>query len=113
MARDDRSLVRQCIAGDRAAFDALYDRHAGRVLNLLRRLCGSDALAEDLTQETFLAAYLSLATWRGQGKFGTWLCGIACRQNAHHRQREAGHEPEELSDALEKPMPAVLDDLRC
>jgi RNA polymerase sigma-70 factor, ECF subfamily len=103
MLNDDRHLVRRCLEGERRAFDALYDRHAGRVFHLLRRLTASDAEAEDLTQETFLAAYRALGSWRGEGAFGTWLCGIAFRLYANARRRA---RPEELLPDDETGLPA-------
>jgi RNA polymerase sigma-70 factor, ECF subfamily len=87
MRNDDRDLVRRCLAGEQRAFDTLYDRHAGRVFHLLRRLTANEAEAEDLAQETFLTAYRSLASWRGEGAFGTWLCGIGVRLYANARRR--------------------------
>jgi RNA polymerase sigma-70 factor (ECF subfamily) len=101
MERSDRHLVRRCLAGERAAFDALYDRHAARVFHLLRRLTGNEAEAEDLAQDAFLAAYRALPSWRGEGAFGTWLCGIAVRLYTNARRRQAGREEEPLSDELE------------
>ena len=105
MQVDERHLVRRCLAGERAAFDPLFDRHAPRVFHLLRRLTGSEAEAEDLTQETFLAAFRSLASWRGEGAFGTWLCGIAFRlyTNAQRRRPRVDAEPlsEEIAAAMD------------
>jgi RNA polymerase sigma-70 factor, ECF subfamily len=96
MQSDDRHLVRRCLAGEQRAFDTLYDRHAGRVFHLLRRLTANEAEAEDLAQETFLTAYRSLASWRGEGAFGTWLCGIAVRLYANAYRR--AHPATELLD---------------
>jgi RNA polymerase sigma-70 factor (ECF subfamily) len=107
MTQDDRQLVRRSRAGDRSAFGALYDRHAARVFHLLRRLTGNVAEAEDLTQETFLAAYGALDSWRGEGAFATWLCGIAFRQYAGHRRRQARQETESLDD---EPMLLIAPD---
>jgi RNA polymerase sigma-70 factor (ECF subfamily) len=105
MDKEDRRLVSRAAAGDQAAFGALYDRHAGRVYHLLRRLSGNDAEAEDLTQETFLAAYRSLSVWRGEGALGTWLCGIAVRLQANAYRQRAARETECLTDDLEVPDP--------
>jgi RNA polymerase sigma-70 factor (ECF subfamily) len=101
MRNDDRHLVRRCLAGERSAFDALYDRHAARVYHLLRRLVGSATEAEDLTQETFLTAYRALRSWRGESAFGTWLCGIAYRLCAKSHGRRAREETEPLDDAAD------------
>lgn len=89
----DRWLVHRARAGDRRSFEKLYDRHVVRIFNLLRRLTGDAALTEDLTQETFLAAYGSLEAWRGQGAFTSWLCGIAIRLYRQHRRRARDDEP--------------------
>src|SRR5258708_34659488 len=71
----DGLLARRSLQGDRSAFIHLHRRHARRVFNLLRRLTGSTETAEDLAQETFLAAHRSLGNWRGESAFGTWICG--------------------------------------
>src|SRR5439155_15589910 len=59
--------------------------------------------AEDLTQETFLAALRSLAAWRGEGAFGTWLCGIAYRLFANRRRRDSGRETEPVDEEVSLP----------
>lgn len=96
-ALTDRSLVQRALIGDRAAFDMLYSRHGRRVLNLLVRLGCSRDVAEDLTQETFLAAFRGLEAWKGRGAFGTWLCGIACKQYANLARRQ-GRAAEHLAE---------------
>lgn len=103
MDPEDRRLVRRVVAGDQAAFGALYDRHAGRVYHLLRRLAGNETEAEDLTQETFLAAYHSLPNWRGEGALGSWLCGIAVRLQANAYRQRVGHETEYLNEESDIP----------
>jgi RNA polymerase sigma-70 factor (ECF subfamily) len=105
MRSDDRHLVRRCLAGDQAAFDRLYDRHAARVYHLLRRLTAHETEAEDLMQETFLAAYRSLGAWRGEGVFGTWLCGIAFRLYANARRRHSGRETAPLDEEIDQAAP--------
>jgi RNA polymerase sigma-70 factor (ECF subfamily) len=79
MPDHDHNLVQRCLQGDAAAFAGLYDRHALRVHRLLSRLTGNATRAEDLTQETFITAYRSLGTWRGEGAFASWLGGIGVR----------------------------------
>ena len=99
MPLPDFWLVQRARAGDKAAFGALYDRYGPRVYNLLRRLCADSPQAEDLTQGTFLAAYSSLAGWRGRGSLGSWLCGIAVRLYRNSR-RSQGPDQGELDETV-------------
>jgi RNA polymerase sigma-70 factor, ECF subfamily len=97
MHENDRTLAARCLVGEAAAFGTLYDAHAGRVFHLLRRLTGREAEAQDLTQETFLAALRGLGGWNGRGSLSTWLCGIACRLYLDAKRRGARH-PETALD---------------
>ena len=100
----DAQIVRKCLHGQPDAFGVLYDRHAGRLFRLLRQLTGDASEAEDLTQETFLAAHRSLGAWRGEGAFSTWLCGIAYRRCAvRRRDRPPDCEPLDLHPDLSMP----------
>jgi RNA polymerase sigma-70 factor (ECF subfamily) len=98
MLNTDQHLVRRTQRGDHAAFAMLYDRHSRCVFGMLCKLTGNATEAEDLTQETFLAAYHALGSWRGTGKLGTWLCGIAFRLYASQRRRNLGRETEPLEE---------------
>jgi RNA polymerase sigma-70 factor, ECF subfamily len=73
----DAQLVARTLAQDQAAFGQLIDRHASAIVNLSYRMVGNRAEAEDLAQETFLAAYRALSTFRADSKFSTWLYRIA------------------------------------
>ena len=77
--RDDLDVVRAVLAGDREAFRVLVDREAPAVVRACYRVLGDMHEAEDVAQETFVTAYRSLATWRGEGPFGAWLARIAVR----------------------------------
>ena len=74
---DDAQLVARSLAQDHEAFGQLIDRHASVIVNLGYRMVGNHAEAEDLAQETFLAAYKALSTFRANSKFSTWLYRIA------------------------------------
>ncbi|WP_197025956.1 RNA polymerase sigma factor [Nocardioides sp. URHA0020] len=84
---DPRSLRRQIRAGDEAAFAAMYAAHVDAVFTLAHRLTGSWSASEDVTSETFLAA------WRSRGVLADddrplrpWLLGIAARQSMNARR---------------------------
>ena len=70
---DIDDLVRRAQRGDRAAFTQLFRRHRSDVARLVFRMLGPTADAEDVVQEVFLQVHKSLAEFRGQAKFTTWL----------------------------------------
>jgi RNA polymerase sigma-70 factor, ECF subfamily len=64
----------------------LHDRHAPRVLAVVRRLAGDDATAEDWAQETWIRAFRALPEFRGDARFSTWLHRIAVNCALHGRR---------------------------
>ena len=74
---DEQHLLRGARAGDPAAERALYDAHVDRIYRLAYRLAGSDDLAQDFTQETFIRAFERLHDFRGESSLSTWLHSIA------------------------------------
>ncbi|MEQ1847507.1 MAG: sigma-70 family RNA polymerase sigma factor, partial [Nitrospira sp.] len=77
VAPDDAQLVARSLKQDHEAFGQLIDRHASIIMNLAYRMVGNRAEAEDLAQESFLAAFKALSTFRADSKFSTWLYRIA------------------------------------
>jgi RNA polymerase sigma-70 factor (ECF subfamily) len=77
---DDHALVRALRTGDRRAFDVLVERETGAVYRACLRVLGRPHDAEDVTQESFVAAYRAMATYRGEGSLRAWLLRIATRQ---------------------------------
>ena len=73
MHSDPTDLIRRAQQGDRAAFEALYHAHVGRVYALCLRLTADAVQAEERTQDAFVRAWERLATFRGESAFGTWL----------------------------------------
>ncbi|MEX2217807.1 MAG: sigma-70 family RNA polymerase sigma factor [Phycisphaerales bacterium] len=93
----EAQLVDAARRGDRAAFTRLYERF-GPVVHgvLLARVRPADA--DDLVQETFLAAWRRLDSLREDGAFGAWVCAIARHKAATSRRGPdpAGSLPEDL-----------------
>lgn len=83
----DRELVEEAARGSREAFDALVGRHQGSIVNLARAMTAAGADADDLAQESFVRAWRSLATFRFDSTFRTWLHGIAINVIRTHRDR--------------------------
>ncbi|MFO1402919.1 MAG: sigma-70 family RNA polymerase sigma factor [Steroidobacteraceae bacterium] len=63
--------------GDRRAFERLYRRHAPEVHGLCLRMTGRRDVAEDCTQEAFIAAWRALPRFEARSRFSTWMHRIA------------------------------------
>lgn len=74
---DEKRLVEQSSSGDREAFRGLVEQYQGRILRFVTQLVRSREDAEDIVQESFVKAYLSLDSFRGQSSFYTWIYRIA------------------------------------
>lgn len=87
---DDRLMIR-LQEGDRAAFDALVDRHQSDLFGFFVKNTRDPALAEDLTQETLLKVYNLSWDYLPLGKFRGWLFRIA-RNLLIDTVRRRGHD---------------------
>jgi RNA polymerase sigma-70 factor (ECF subfamily) len=81
-------LLRKVRAGDRNAAGTLVKTHYGSVYRFLWHLCGNTHEAEDLTQETFAAAWKSLDGFAGRASIKTWLHRIAYRKFVDRGRRQ-------------------------
>jgi len=78
-AAHDVELARRAALGERAAFGELVRRHSSAVRGLMRRLGADPALADDLAQDAFLAAFEQISEFRGDGTFQAWVKRIGAR----------------------------------
>lgn len=77
----DGELHRAALAGSGEAMAALYQRHGGLVYRFTLQMSRDAAVAEEITQEVFLALLTRIDRFdAGRGALSTWLCGIARRQ---------------------------------
>lgn len=106
----DAQLVARSLAQDHEAFGQLIDRHASAIINLAYRMVGNQAEAEDLAQETFLAAFKALPTFRADAKFSTWLYRIAsnkCKDWLRVKRPGQGQHDVDVDEQLD---PHVVED---
>jgi len=78
-------------------FEALFSENRDFIFKYLTKLCKNQALAEELTQETFFRAYINLSSLREEEKAPGWLCRIA--RNAFFASCSAGKKTEPLEEA--------------
>lgn len=96
----DAELVSQSLAGDRDAFGQIVARYQNLICSLAYSAMGSLGESEDLSQETFITAWLQLSKLAEPQKLRSWLCGIA-RNLIHDAFRRQGREPAHAAESLE------------
>lgn len=74
---EDRELFERWLKGDSKGFSQLYNKYKSRLFSFLLRMTGNKKLAEDLLQETFLAALRNSSQFDAERSFLSWLFGIA------------------------------------
>ena len=108
MHSDPTDLIHRAQQGDRAAFEALYRAHAGRVYALCLRLTADAAQAEERTQDAFVRAWERLATFRGESAFSSWLYRLTVNEVLLGRRAERRREQRVVTTDD----PAALERLR-
>jgi RNA polymerase sigma-70 factor (ECF subfamily) len=71
------SLVHRAQNGDRAAFEQIYRKNAGRVYAICLRISANAGRAQELTQDVFVRAWKMIGTFRGESAFSSWLYRLA------------------------------------
>jgi len=84
----DEALMLEFQRGSREAFAELFDRYHGPLYGFFRRRLASQERAEDLTQETFLAAVTELKKGKRVRQPSAWVYGIARHKLLDHYRRE-------------------------
>ena len=86
----DADMLQRLHGGDRTAMAELYDRYFDRLYSLVfNQVDRNRDIAEDIVQETFLAALKSAKGFKGRSSAYTWLCSIAYHKVADHYRRQS------------------------
>jgi len=86
----DRELVAKATSGLEGSFEELVRRYQRPISAYVYRMVGDYEAALDLTQEIFIKVYGSLARYRSEFKFSTWIYKIAHNCAVDHLRRSAG-----------------------
>ncbi len=90
---EDRQLLARLRAGDADAFDALVAKYHGRLRRLARMFVSTDASAEEVVQDTWVAVLDGLASFEERSALGTWISGILVNRAKTKGVREARMTP--------------------
>ncbi len=85
---DDAQLIEQALAGNQQAYRSLTERHKGAVFHVVFKIVRDRETANDLVQETFMKAFSSLASYRSEYRFSTWLYKIAANCSIDHLRKK-------------------------
>lgn len=88
----DGELVQTAVAGREASFEELVRRYQRPIASYVYRMVGDYDAALDLTQEVFIKVYNSLARYRSEFKFSTWIYKIAHNSAIDHLRRYSVRE---------------------
>lgn len=88
MERSDAELVRLTQEGEREAFRELVERYQRRILSVVTGMLHDREAALEVTQETFVKAFRSVESFKGESSFYTWLYRIAVNLAIDHKRRE-------------------------
>jgi RNA polymerase sigma-70 factor (ECF subfamily) len=97
----DEQLVERAIAGDGEAFGEVVRRWERKIYALAYGFTGSVEEARDASQETFVAAYRNLRSFRGEAKVSSWLHRIAVNQCISRRRRARVRAETAIDEAIE------------
>lgn len=112
---EEIKLLAQCaLADNRDAFGRLVEAYRADITRFLLNLTfGDAALSDDLAQEAFIKAYLSIRGFKGLSKFRTWLYRIAYNEYyawLRRRHEERLDDYGQLAGSLSDPAPGNCDD---
>ena len=83
----ERELIEGCRRGERDAFRALFEAHRDKIYSIALRFSGDEALAMDIAQDTFLKLFSSMADFRGDSSFSTWVYRLVVNSCLDHKRR--------------------------
>jgi RNA polymerase sigma-70 factor (ECF subfamily) len=114
MARETE-LIARVAAGDRKAFEELYNLYHRRMARFLTRLTHRYDIAEEVINDTFWVVWLKAGEFRGDSQPSTWILGIAYRKARNALRTSSRRAEQNLDSACElltSTEPAVSAELR-
>jgi RNA polymerase sigma-70 factor, ECF subfamily len=109
----DEELMQLVRQGETRAFELVFDRHSGAAFSLAYRMCGRQAMAEDIVQEAFMSLWRSGARYdASRGSVRTWVLSVVRNRAIDLFRREGAKGGLELGEegvAERMPAPELTD----
>jgi len=93
----DEELVGQLAAGDRSAFDQVFERYHRQIYNFISKQVGERESVEDLAQEVFMRVFKSAKNFDVTKKFSSWVYKIALNEVKRYWKRTGARQTYSLN----------------
>src|SRR6266496_2265328 len=111
MREDESLLINLSQKGDVNAFNQLVLKYQQTTYNVVLRMLGDRDAAADATQDTFIAAFRAIQSFRGGSSFRAWLLRIASNQACDYWRRTNRHPQDSLDSMMDEDEPHDASDL--
>ncbi len=111
MRDDEEQLIARSQRGDVNAFNQLILHYQPTVYGVVYRMLGNADVAADIAQDTFIAAFRSITSFRGDSSFRSWILRIASNLACDHWRRTQRHPAESLESLTDEEEPHSISDL--
>jgi RNA polymerase sigma-70 factor (ECF subfamily) len=107
----EKELIEACRQGAVEAFRELFDRYKDLVYTVAFRYSGEDAIAQDITQETFLKVFVAIRNFRGDANLKSWLYRLTVNSCLDQKRRTRRLIPllDDFLGMLQAPDRSALD----
>lgn len=96
----DQYYIDKILQGDTQAFGVLVERYQTYVYTIVLRMVRVKEEAEEIAQDTFIKAYQSIESFRGESKFSSWLYSIAYRKALDSIRKNKKYKAVELNEEI-------------
>ena len=96
----DQQLIDQTLNGDTRSFGVLVERYQNFVFTIVYRMVKVQEEAEEVSQDSFIKAFESLSSYRGESKFSSWLYSIAYRKALDAIRKNKKYKASEIIDDI-------------
>ncbi|MCP4632399.1 MAG: sigma-70 family RNA polymerase sigma factor [candidate division Zixibacteria bacterium] len=86
--QEERELINAALKGDQNAYRELFEAHRKAIFHIVTKIIHNNEEARDLVQETFIKAFGSLASYRFEYRFSTWLYKIAANNSIDYLRKK-------------------------
>ena len=96
----DQYYIDKMIQGDTQAFAVLVEKYQSYIYTIVLRMVRVKEEAEEIAQDTFIKAYQSIESFRGESKFSSWLYSIAYRKALDSIRKNKKYKAVELNEEI-------------